>query len=138
MAALGATWLLVGRAGPAQPIPGTNNGPGFTFSGAWSLVELQRHIEAGDVEAITAAPASTTTTIGEAGQQLLARTTTGQVVPVDLSVTPGEAVDALTALGYGRLLTNEALAASPPVSTGGPNAWAVVLPLLMIGITVCS
>jgi cell division protease FtsH len=126
---------LVGRPGSAQPTPGTNGDPAFTFSGAWSLVELQQHIEAGDVEAITAAPA-TTTTSGQSGQQLLARTASGQVVPVDLSVTPGEAVDALTALGYGRLLTNEALAASPPASSGGPNAWAVVLPLLMIGITV--
>ncbi|HET9345404.1 MAG TPA: AAA family ATPase [Candidatus Limnocylindrales bacterium] len=136
MAILGATWLLVGRPGQGQQLGVTAGDPSFTFTGGWTLVELQQHIEAGDVEAITAAPVSTTTTSSPAGQQLLARTTSGQVVPVDLSVSPGEAVDALTALGYGRLLTNEALAASPVATSGGPNAWAIVLPLLMIGVTV--
>jgi cell division protease FtsH len=135
VAALGATWLLVGRPGPAQPAGGTVGDPAFTFSDGWTLVELQRHIEAGDVGAITAAPAATITS-GQGGPQLLARTTSGHVVAVDLSVTTGEAVDALTALGYGRLLTDEALAASPPPTAGGSNAWAIVLPLLMIGVTV--
>jgi cell division protease FtsH len=136
VAVLGATWLLVGRPGQGQQLRGAAGDPSFTFSEGWTLVELQQHIEAGDVEAITAAPTTTSTTTGQTSQQLLARTTSGQVVPVDLSVSPSEAVDALTALGYSRLLTDEALAASPPASAGGPNAWALVLPLLMIGVTV--
>jgi cell division protease FtsH len=136
LAVLGGVWLAVG--GPGQPAagPGAATDPAFTFSGGWTLVELQRHIEAGEVDAITAAPVASAQA-GQAGQQLLARTTTGQVVPVDLSVSPGEAVDALTALGYGRLLTNEALAVSPSIeTTGGPNAWAIILPILMIGVTI--
>ncbi|HEX5013191.1 MAG TPA: AAA family ATPase [Candidatus Limnocylindrales bacterium] len=125
-------WLVLGRTGSPGNVAATD--PAFTFRGGWSLVELQRHIQAGDVEAITAAPVSTT---GPASQQLLARTTSGQVVPVDLSVSPGEAVDALTALGYGRLLTNEALAVSPQIETGGGTSlFAILFPLMMIGVTV--
>ena len=56
----------------------------------WSLVELQRHVEAGEVTAITAAQA--TGTVGPAGPTLLVRTKDGQVIPIDLTVTPGEAV----------------------------------------------
>jgi cell division protease FtsH len=134
LAILGGTWLAFGRTPMTSDGPAAATDPAFTFRGGWTLVELQQHIDAGEIDAITAAPVTTTT--AQAGQQLLARTTSGQVVPVDLSVSPGEAVDALTALGYGRLLTNEALAVSPTVTPNGPNAWAVVLPILMIGVTV--
>src|SRR5215510_12945296 len=63
-------WLAFGRTGSTSNVAASD--PGFTFRGGWSLVELQRHIQAGDVEAITAAPVSTT---GPASEQLLARTT---------------------------------------------------------------
>ncbi len=76
----------------------------------WSLVELQQQVEAGEVTAITAA--ETTGAAGQPTQTLLVRTKDGQVIPVDLSVTAGEAVAALTALGYSNLLTTEALEVS--------------------------
>ena len=103
---LGGAWVAVGRT-PA-PVAGPT-GPTFTFSGGWTLAELQRHIEAGDVEAITATNGGSPLAVGGTSEQLLARTRTGQVVPIDLAVSPGEAVDALAALGYGNLLTDEAI-----------------------------
>jgi ATP-dependent metalloprotease FtsH len=132
-----ATWVAMGT--PLGTPPGTVRAtdPTFTFRGGWSLVELQQHIEAGDVEAITAAPKATSGEPGESTQQLLARTTSGQVVPVDLSVSAGEAVDALTALGYGRLLTDEALTVSPLRDpAGGPSILSILFPLAMIGLTL--
>ena len=65
------------------------------------------------------------------------KTTDGQVVPVDLSVTAGEAVSALTALGYGELLTAEALQVSlPPKPETGLSAFGILLPLAMLGIAI--
>jgi len=68
---LGGAWLAVGRT-PA-PVAGPT-GPTFTFSGGWTLVELQRHIEAGDVEAITATNGGSPLSGGGTPEQLLART----------------------------------------------------------------
>jgi cell division protease FtsH len=99
-----------------------------TYSTSWSLIELQRHIEAGEVLSLTAIRSETieiegaepTTAPGvgaiadalpASGATLLAVLTDGQRVPVDLSVTYREAFDAMRSLGYGRLLTAEAEAA---------------------------
>src|SRR6186997_1582259 len=126
---LGGAWLAVGRT-PAKTAGPT--GPTFTFSGGWTLVELQRHIEAGDVEAITATTSGSPLALGPT-EQLLARTKSGQVVPVDLAVSPGEAVDALSAMGYGKLLTDEAMSVSAPATSGdGPSLLSVALPIAML------
>src|SRR5262245_40211499 len=132
LAILGGAWLAVGR--PASPVAqGTS--PTFTFRGGWTLVELQRHIDAGDVEAITAAKAASPIGPAQDQLQLLARTPSGQVVPIDLTVTPGEAVDALSSMGYGKLLTDEAMKVSAPVgASDGPNLLSVILPLTMIAL----
>jgi cell division protease FtsH len=97
-----------------------------TYPNAWSLIELQRHIESGEVVAVTAVRVNTIEVEGEGttppaggalasvpktGATLLALLADGQEVPVDLSVTYREAYDAMRSLGYGRLLTAEAEAA---------------------------
>jgi cell division protease FtsH len=134
LAIVGGAWLAFGRTGPQVAGP---TSPTFTFRGGWTLVELQRHIDAGDVEAITAATAGSPATSGAAQEQLLARTTSGQVVPIDLSVSPGQAVDALTSMGYGKLLTDEAMSVSAPVGTSeGPNAISLILAFVMITVMV--
>jgi cell division protease FtsH len=130
------TTLVVVRAG--APVPGTPvvaSAPTFTFQGGWSFLELQRHIAAGEVSAITAAqPAGAT---GLPSETLLVRTTDGQVIPVDLSVTTGEAVSALTSLGYGNLLTTEALQVTQSTkSEAGISIIGIVLPLAMLGLTL--
>jgi cell division protease FtsH len=91
---------LLSRTGSVGPVVA---GPTFTYPNGWTLLELQRHIEAGEVVAVTSAPAS------QAGPAtLVAKTTTGQLVPVNLTAPSGQAASALAALGYGSLLTSEA------------------------------
>jgi cell division protease FtsH len=135
VAVLAGIWFATSRGlGSTANTPATASDPTFTFRGGWTLVELQRHIEAGDVEAITATP---TTTNGQATDQLLARTTSGQVVPVDLSVEPDQAVAALTALGYGNLMTDEALSVTRLAdASGGPNLLSILLPIVMMTVVL--
>ncbi len=122
-----------------SPAPATGetsavpSSPTFTFDQGWTFMELQRHVEAGEVSAISAGQA--TGASGVSSDTLLVRTTDGQVIPVDLSVTPGEAVAALTALGYGDLLTAEALQVSRPAkSDSTSNILGVILPLALLGL----
>jgi cell division protease FtsH len=127
---LGGTFLLSGNQ-PPQGSAAVTGLPTFTYAGGWTLVDLQRHVEAGEVVAITAV--NGTGPAGEATQTLLARTTGGQVVAVNLSVTAGQAVGALTAMGYGNLLTAEALQVSPPAGGDSPtNFLAILLPTAML------
>jgi cell division protease FtsH len=125
--------LLLNPSSPATPMV-ANGAPGFTSRGGWTLADLERHIEAGEVEAITAGPANQ----ANPGGQLLARTRSGQVVSVDLSVGASGAISALTSLGYGNLLTAEAMAVTGAASAPNPIAsvLAIVLPLLVVGILI--
>jgi cell division protease FtsH len=133
-AALALVALLVGLAGVGQlltltssrPAGTASTMPGFTVRDGWTLAELERHVEAGEIEAITA---SAPTTANPAGQ-VLARTRSGEVVTIDLTVGSSDAVAALTALGYGDLLTAEAIGVGrPPVATSSPTT-----SILMFGV----
>ena len=123
---------------PARPVS-TATGPDFTYARTWSLLELQRHVEAGEVVAITV-PTATDGTPTSSGS-LIARTVDGQLVRVSLAVTPAEAVAALNGFGYGQLLTTEALSAMRPGSAGGASdvlravvGW--VIPTVLIGLFI--
>ena len=108
-------------------------GPVFTIRSGWTLAELERHIEAGDIDAITALPPSSTAPGGE----LLARTREGQVVTVDLSVGVSDAVTALTSLGYGALLTTEAVGlVRPTTATAGPSLLTALFPIALLTLTL--
>jgi hypothetical protein len=119
----------------------TPSGEIVTYSTSWSLIELQRHIENGEVVALSAVlseevalPSDTvsipsslgsaTSPITTTGATFLALLTDGQQVPVDLSVSYREAYDAMRSLGYGRLLTKEAEAArsNPDLATKAPGS----------------
>jgi predicted PurR-regulated permease PerM len=115
IAIIAVALAVVGRSGP--PLTAVQ-GPNFTVRDGWTLAELERHIESGDVDAITASPAGDGTS-----QELLARTRSGQVVTVDLSVNAADAVSALSSLGYGHLLTTEAVGIARPASSSAapPN-----------------
>jgi cell division protease FtsH len=116
----------------AKPMP-LLAAPSFTVRDGWTLAELERHIEDGDVSAITASGPTTTDPTGE----LLARTRDGQVVSIDLSVGASDAVAALTGLGYGNLLTTEAVGLARPVGpVGGPNLYTLLVPLVFLVLTV--
>jgi cell division protease FtsH len=105
----GATLGVVLAAGlianQLRPQPVTGSAPVFTMTGGWTLLELQQHLEAGDVSAITA-----TGTPGAGDGRLVARLAGGTLVPVELSVGAEDAARSLAALGYGDRLTDEAWA----------------------------
>ena len=126
---IGGSLILVnGRSAPAET---ASSAPTFTYAGGWTLVELERHLVAGDVAAISASHSSSAA--DGAPDVLVVRTRDGQVIPIDLAVSAGEAVSALSGLGYGGLLTTEALAASR--ANGADNAanpLAIILPILML------
>ena len=65
-----AFWPLGAVSGPSSagrgPASGATSGvPSFTYSGTWSLLDLQRHIGAGEVVAVTAAPAGANTSAAD-------------------------------------------------------------------------
>ena len=121
---LGIGLILVG----GLSLQNRPSGSGFTYTGSWTLPELVRHVEAGDVVAISAAAD------GDGGiPQLVALTTGGQHVAVVAGVPAGDAADALRAMGYGRLLTAEAQSLSGAVG-GTPSPLTTVFTILIIAL----
>jgi cell division protease FtsH len=108
--------------------PAGSSEPTFTSRVSWTLAELERHVAAGEVDAITAAPAPNG---GVAA--LHARLTDGRVVPITLSVGAADAVAALSALGHGNLLTTEAVGVGRP-ATGSINAVAIAVSLSLLSV----
>jgi cell division protease FtsH len=131
LVAVGATMavmaLILGLLFPKTASPATQT-PAFTPAGAWTLLDLQRHLEAGDVAAVT--------TTGEPGAPeavMVAKTTDGTLVPIALGVDATEASRALAALGYEDALTAEAWAsaqASPRLAATSDPVRSVVSMLL--------
>jgi cell division protease FtsH len=73
-------WVLLSSAQPSPPP--AQVGPTYTYDGTWTLLELQRHIESGEVAAISVTPAGTR---GVAG-----RPADGQSGGSDQGGTPAE------------------------------------------------
>lgn len=130
----GASGLVLVSSAPPATTTTTNGDPAFTVRGGWTLADLERHVEAGDVDAITAASATASDPAGK----LLARTRSGQVVPIELSVGASAAVAALTSLGYGNLMTTEAIQVTSTGATASPtaSALAIVVPLLLLAVLI--
>ena len=101
VAALGSmAWLEVQR--PAADI---ELGPEATYASRWTLRELQEHIEAGEVSAVTVGRSP-------AGARVLLAVTQGEeFVAISLTGSIGDATGALASLGYADLLSQEARAA---------------------------
>jgi len=105
-ATMAAIALVLGLVVPkTAPAPAT--GPVFTPAGAWSLLDLQRHLSDGDVAAVTA-----TGRPGAVDATLVAKTTAGTLVPIALGVDASAATRAIAALGYEDVLTAEAWASA--------------------------
>jgi cell division protease FtsH len=133
---VGGLSLAVGRGAFNAPAPVANT---YTFSADWTLLDLQRHAEAGEVATISlvavapGAPASATQT-----DVLAARTTSGQWVRVNLAVSPSDALVALRSLGYGRLIAADSVAQLPPgygtsgSGSGSSDPFGGILQLAML------
>jgi cell division protease FtsH len=129
-----AFWPLGAASSPSSAGRGPASGarsdvPSFTYSGTWSLLDLQRHIGAGEVVAVTAAPAGANASpTDQAGDQVLvAKTTDGQLIRIALNVSAADAASALSRMGYGGLLTAEAWKAiqtgvRPDIAATGPSS----------------
>jgi len=103
---------LTGAFNSPTPVAGT-----YTFSADWTLLDLERHIEAGEVATIslvTGPSGAPVVATGTASDVLAARTTSGQWVRVTLSVAPNDALVALRSLGFGRLIAADSVAQLPP------------------------
>jgi cell division protease FtsH len=135
---LGAVLALALVVTLLRPQPATGPSPVFTMTQGWTLLELQQHLQAGEVSAVTA-----TGTPGAADGRLVARLADGSLVPIELSVAPEDAARSLAALGYGDRLTDEAWAAARAARPlAGPPADPVrtvvgyALPAAMIAAVV--
>jgi cell division protease FtsH len=122
------------------PPPGQ---PSFTYETSWTLPELTRAIDAGEVTAISVADPNSAV-VGPGGTEsasglLVAKTTSGALVPVRSGVPTNQTVDALRTLGYERLITKEAfdarnaLAADAPAG-GMTGLFTLLIAVVMIGL----
>ena len=109
---------LSGNFNSPAPVAGT-----YAFSADWTLLDLERHIDAAEVATISLVSGTTGAPVGGAGPSsnastdvLAARTTSGQWVRVTLAVSPGDALVALRSLGFGRLIATDSVAQLPPTN----------------------
>ena len=140
-----ATWSMRDGGTISSLRPGSTTGPSadpsagaaatsptFTYTGTWTLLELQRHIAAGEVLSISASapdsryPALTTS-------DLAAKLDNGQVMRVNLQVTQSNAIEVLRGMGYGNLLTNEALQVTNVPASGGGFGFGEIM---IVGILI--
>jgi cell division protease FtsH len=135
-----ATIGILGVIASPRRVDAPLSQPTFTYTGAWDLLQLQRHIDAGEVVAVT--PEGQAPDKGTDDSVLLAKLRDGQVMRVVLDVTGPQAMDALANLGHGDLLTTEAwqaVKASRATQASGTSEplrtiLAVVFPLALVAI----
>jgi hypothetical protein len=139
--------VAIGLAVTAQGEPVVPGAPQLTYARSWTLADLERHLQAGEVVAITAAAeAIESAGAGEGstadGTVVAAKTVDGQFIRIELAQSPSEALVALRSLGYGRLFSAEAATAlvegQSLASGGGASVGSVFLMLAMIGIVIGS
>ncbi|HEX9044675.1 MAG TPA: AAA family ATPase [Candidatus Limnocylindrales bacterium] len=130
-------WELVPRSGVIVPAPAGGE-PAFTYRSDWTFPELTRAADAGEVVAIGVATRDSAlevpgTSPAPADGLLVAKTRSGQDVVVVAGVPTTDAVDALKSLGYGRLLTQEAIDVTSGSSapSGGSSSLAMLVTLLI-------
>jgi len=139
MAALLLALVLFSALSPQVAVPSSSSGtPAFTYAGEWNLLDLQRHIAAGEVVSITIPapslnpPRAGSSELSASLQSLAVKLTNGQIMRVNLDITQASAIDALRALGYGSLLTSEALDGNNN-SGGSPVPGFLIMGILVVG-----
>ncbi len=105
--------------------------PAATSAQRWSLLELTSRVDAGEVQHVTLGTNAAGT------QSLLARTVDGAYVALTFSGTVAQAAGALVSLGYGDLLTRNALALADATGpSGGSDPLRTVVNFLFIFMLV--
>lgn len=123
-------------AGVFEPEPELE--PTFTYTGAWDLLELQQHIEAGEVVAISVYTDTDNyiPSTGAPDQTLVARTDDAQLMQIENILSVEDALIALRSAGYEGLLTREAIDVLPdPVAGVAPpidGPWYFAGQLMML------
>jgi cell division protease FtsH len=132
----------------ASPSPSgtgtTGAAPAFTYRESWTFPELTRAAGAGEVVAISLATKGSIleapgATPAPVDGMLVAKTSSGGLVLVLPGVTTNEAIDSLRSLGYGRLLSKEAIdyrAAVPTGGSAGGSTLVMVVTLLIAAALV--
>ena len=117
----------LGAAFLAAPLPATQAElPSATSTQRWSLLELTSRVDAGEVQHVTLG------TNAAGASSLLARTTTGDYVTISFSGTLPEAASALVSLGYGDILTRNALALTQATANGGADLFRLAVNVLFV------
>jgi cell division protease FtsH len=117
----------------------TSGAPAFTYRETWTFPELTRAADAGEVVAISVATKGSILDAPDATPRpvegmLVAKTSSGGLVLVLPGVTTNEAMDSLRSLGFGRLLSKEAIdyrAAVTPGSSPGSSTLVMIVTLLI-------
>jgi cell division protease FtsH len=120
-----------------EPAPAAQS---YTFTSDWTMLDLERHIQSGEVATIALVQPSAG---ASAAKDVLAvRTTGGQWVRVSLDVTPDDALAALRSLGYGRLIAVDSVSKLPAAGVTGQSpggfdpvggAFQIVILLIVLG-----
>ena len=131
---LGGSWALAPRS-PVLPADTATS----VYNATWSLADLTRHADAGEIAAVTVPKSGSAD--APAPAILVAKTSDGRLIKVELTVDPASAAGALASLGHGDLLTAEAWAAirAPRAAEAGPVdplraalGWALPIGLLIV------
>jgi cell division protease FtsH len=137
---------LVAASGALTPAPAPVANT-YTFTADWTLIDLERHIEAGEVATISLVAVSPAVPTASAMADVLAaRTTSGQWVRVSLDVNSSDALVALRSLGYGRLIAADSVAQLPTgYGTSGSSSGSsdpfgsltqIAMLLIVLGVVV--
>jgi len=142
LAAAGVLFLtqLVPAGSPSAPSGPAGNAAGaptFTYRQSWTFPELTRAAGAGEVVAIgVATKGSVLQADGTSPEPvdglLVARTASGQLVLVKAGIPTTDAIDALRALGYERLLAREAIDYRATGSTGGTSSSGLTMAVTLL------
>ena len=118
----------------------------YSFADQWTLFDLQRHLDAGDVVSLTLANVRVTTPVEnytggstdepQIEEVLVARTREGQDIRIDLDVEAADAAAALRSLGYSRLLTTEARDRLPEAVSKDMDLGSWIMIGIMIAVVI--
>ncbi len=142
LVALAPLFLVTQLAPSNKPSSGESSAgaPTFTYRTGWTFPELTRAAAAGEVVSISVAARGSSLQTGDSSPEpadglLVAKTAGGQLVLVKAGISSQDAIDALRSLGYGRLLSQEAIDFRAAAATAGSSSGLTLLLLTLLVTT---